>query len=100
MSSGFRLLGLLLRGPARRLEALRAAGDVVDVGQLGVGDEVIELGLGFGPEFWRVEPGYQIDPGAGRVRGGRLILEEGRPLADRRRLEVLARPVVRVRYRS
>jgi hypothetical protein len=62
-------------------------------------DQVVEVGLGFGPEFWRVRPGYALDPGAALVDGGELVLEGERPLARRERLAFLRRDIEKVSYK-
>lgn len=100
MTSVFRLLKVLWRGEQPRLDDLRARGGVIDVSEVTEGDRIVEVALGFGPEFWKAGQHYIVDPGRALVEDGQLILDRGKPLTDRRRLPLAGKTVERIRYKT
>ena len=83
--------------PARRAR-LTAEGRVLDVGELDPGAEVIRIALGFGEEFWQVEPGYRLDLEAAAIVGGRLIVKDGERVTDAAKLAFLQRRIEQIVY--
>jgi hypothetical protein len=100
MTSAWGMFRILVAGEERRLHDLRATGLTVELGDLAPGDRVVRVGLGFGPEFWQVAPDYTIDPSRCAMRGGLLVVEDGRKVIDACNFGFLERNVEDVFYRS
>lgn len=62
-------------------------------------DSVVVIAFGYGDEFWRVDPDFEIDSDLGEIRNGRLIVADGIPLRDRARLSFLRTRITRLSYR-
>ena len=89
---------MLRRGDAEHLRRLAADGMTVEVDQVDPSDTVIRIRLGFGDEFWRVQPGYSPNPVEGKVDGGQLIVEGGVRVVDPSRLSFLETKIQDVVY--
>lgn len=99
MTSVWGILRLLWQGPDARLTRLKNNEMVIDIKQVSEKDEVIQIGLGFGAEYWLVTEGWSINPQQGCIDGGKLLLKDGRPLKESELLPVLQRPVKKIMYR-
>jgi hypothetical protein len=85
-------------GQAARLERLERELKTIELDRVDQDDEVIRIALGFGEEFWRVEPEYQVLPLECSIEKGQLIVEQGVPVTNQSRLSFLRKSVKRVVY--
>jgi|KBSSwiStaDraftv2_1062776.scaffolds.fasta_scaffold682404_2 hypothetical protein len=85
-------------GQPARLERLQQEGKTIELERVDEDDDVIRIALGFGEEFWRVEPDYQIWPLECSVVKGQLIVEQGVPVTNQAKLSFLRKRITRVFY--
>jgi hypothetical protein len=93
-----RYLALIRGGDPARVKELVAAGKTIELRDLDRSDTVVRIRLGFGDEFWRVEPGYRVHPMECLIEGGRLILEGGTRVTEGEKFSFLARKVEQIVY--
>jgi len=93
-----RYFGLKRGGERSRLQGLVAAGKTLDIGRLRPEDTVVRIDLGFGDEFWRVEPRYTVVPIECSIDGGQLIVEKGARVRDSATLGFLKKRIDHVVY--